>query len=706
MSEPAPSAGEPVEPAAALRDSRVLRMRLVAANASPPIQGDGGLTGKVNYFLGNDPSRWRTNIPTFAKVQYRGVYPGTDLLYYGNRDGRLEYDFVLAPGADPSLIVLEFDGADRIELDASGDLVAWVGGRPVRWQKPVVYQEFNGRRTEIAGAYRLYDGALAFQANSAYRIGFEVAAYDRSQPLVIDPVLVYSTYLGGAQSDDAGAITTDAQGNAIVVGSTSSIDFPTRNALDPNIDGATDAFVAKLSSSGELLHGTYLGGGSREWAMGVQLDRAGNIHLAGVTRSTNYPVVNPLQAVQGGEDDLILTILSPDGSAIHFSTYLGGSGSDGAGHLALDELGNIYAAGWGGLDFPMHHALQPYNQGGAEGLVVKMEAGGKRLLYSTWFGGSGAEILKGIVVDAEGNAYIVGSTSSYDLPIRNAPQPFYAGNTDFFYAKFLPDGSDLVYGSYFGGDDYDIISGPAGVALGPDGALWIAGQCNSRGLATEGVFQTDYAVGPVSILARFNAANGALVAATYFDSAYAETMAVDARGEVWIGGRASETLTLRNPIQAQYGGSGTNWFQAADGYVAKFSADLSALLFCTYFGGSQGEEIASIAVDPKGDLVISGDVGYSPGFPIINAFQPQPGGKGEGFVAKISLAEVLKISRVGRDLMFTWPKSATGYQLESANTLGPGAAWNTVAQPPVAHGDEQIVTLPIESGARFFRLRK
>jgi len=685
---------------------RVLRMRLVGADPSPRVSGGVELRGKANYFLGNDPSQWRTNISTFAKVRYREVYPGTDLVYYGH-EGRLEYDFVLAPGADPSLVALDFQGADRVELDEHGDLIAWVAGRPVCWQKPVVYQEIEGKRHEIAATYRFQRGSVTCQPEASHQIGFALAAFDRSRPLVIDPVLIYATYLGGSGSDYGSGIATDSHGNAYVVGGTMSLDFPTKNAVQPALLRSAAACVTKLNPAGELLFSTYLGGGlyydGSYYPTKVAVDAQGSVYVVGSVTSTNWPLVNPLQTDLGR---MFLTTLSPDGSAISFSTYLGGTSGDLPYALALDPAGNIYVGGGThSQDFPTFNALQPQYSGyDSDGFVIKLEAGGKSIIYSTYYGGTGIERVRGIAADAEGNAYIVGQTSfgNGDLWVKNAYQPYDGGGSpqaDMFYAKILPDGSDLVYASYFGGTHVDGLE--ACIALGPSGTLWIAGQCISPDLATPGAFLTSVSQYGDIILARFNAADGYLVAATYLEGADSPSIAVDGTGDVFVGGLSHGYLPLVNPLQSKPGGG----FQ--DGFVAKFSSDCSSLLFSTYFSGPGAyESVHGLAVDPNGNLLLVGETQSSTGFPIVNAFQPNLKGNSDAFVAKISFAEVLKVGRTGQTLAFSWPASATGYQLESTPTIRAGAAWGKVTITPVVVANEQVVTVDIGAGAQFFRLRK
>ena len=678
---------------------RVLRMRLVGADPSSAVRGDVELRGKANYFLGNEPSRWLTNVPTFAKVRYGEVYPGTDLVYYG-REGRLEYDFVLAPGADPGRVALNFEGADRVELDEQGDLVAWVAGRPVRWQKPVVYQEFEGKRHEIAATYRLQRGSVTCQPDASHQIGFELAAYDRSQPLVIDPVLVYSTYLGGSGSDYGSSIATDAHGNAYVVGYTASLDFPTTNAIQSTTPGSYAGFVTKLNPAGELLFSTCLGVAS-SYVSKVAVDAQGNVYVVGVTMSTNWPLVNPIQTDLGS---MFLTTLSPDGSAISFSTYFGGGSEDTPYGVALDPAGNIYVCGCtASEDFPTHNALQPQHAGGIrDGFVIKFEAGGKSIIYSTYYGGTGPDFILGIAADAEGNAYIAGGTQSADLWVKDAYQPYNGGDAyfhaDMFYAKILPDGSDLVYASYFGGSGNDGLE--ACIALGPSGTLWIAGQCSSPDLATPGAFLTNLSPQYRNIiLARFNAADGYLEAATYMEGPSYPSIAVDGTGDVLIGGLFYGNLPLVNPLQSNRSGG-------SDGFVAKFSSDCSSLLFSTYFCGPGDDYVNGLALDPNGNLLLVGQTAASTRFPIVNAFQPNLKGTSDAFVAKISFAEVLKVKRVGQTLAISWPATATGYQLESTAGTGAGAVWEHVTTPPVVVATEQVVTVDITAGARFFRLKK
>lgn len=719
----------PVVSSADSRSLRVLRMRLVAANPSPPIQGDGGLTGKVNYFIGNDPARWRTNVPTFAKVRYRDVYPGTELVYYGNQEGRLEYDFVLAPGADPNQIALEFDGADRIELDTNGDMVAWVGGLPVRWQKPVVYQEFNGQRIKVACDYRLDGGSLTYEVKRSHRIGFELAAYDSSRPLVIDPVLVYSTYLGGSENDRPGygagrAIAADFQGNACVVGYTKSLNFPVTNALQPQRAGGDDAFVTKLSRSGELLFSTYLGGVGNDYAHAVALDLQGNIYVAGGTISTNFPVVKPLQAALAGSGDGYVATLTSDGATISFSTYWGGTVGDSFNGVAVDPAGNIHLAGgtgdsYGSMmnDFPVQNALQAQFGGGQDAVVVKLKVGGTGVIYSTYFGGSGGfrdggEYASAIAADAEGYTYIVGRTTSYDLPFVNAYQAAITGDitvagypaSDFFYARITPDGSGLVYSSYFG--SYRSEEYPS-LALGPRGELWLVGSvgANSEGLATPGSFQPSIPRDSwAGVVARFNATNGVLEAATYLQNGLCSSVAVDAAGDAWVGGWGYGTwggqgLALVDPLQSSQGNS--------DAFVVKFSSDCSRLLFSTYFGGADADASygLSLCLDPDGNALLFGDTESKTNFPLVNAFQTNLNGTADTFVAKISLSEVLKISRSGQTVNLSWPASATNYILE-ATTVLPTVSWTTVTNTPTVTTNERIVQMPLSGNARFFRLRE
>ena len=299
--------------------SKVLRMKLEGANPRPAVSGLNELEGKVNYFIGNDPEKWHTEIPTFGRVRYEEVYQGVGMVYYGNQR-QLEYDFVVAPGADYKQIAFKFEGADGVALEAgTGDLLLRVGDETVRQQRPVVYQEVNGERQEIESGYVL---------KGAGRVEFAVGQYDASKPLVIDPVLAYSTYLGGSNVDEGRGIAVDSAGNAYVTGITSSTNFPTANAIQGTYAGLKDAFVTKLNANGSaLLYSTYLGGSGEDLGYGIAVDSAGNAYVTGQTTSTNFPSANAVQGTYaGGDADAFVTKLNANGSALLYSTYLGGSG--------------------------------------------------------------------------------------------------------------------------------------------------------------------------------------------------------------------------------------------------------------------------------------------------------------------------------------------------------------------------------------------
>jgi len=374
-------------------------MKLAGANSKAKISGIEELPFRSNYYSGNDPAKWRTNVPSYAKVRYEDVYPGVDLVYYGNQR-QLEYDFVVAPGADPSRISLEFAGADRIEVDDRGDLVLRLGEEQVRFQKPTIYQETHGSRREVAGGYALSDSR---------HVSFHVASYERDQPLIIDPVLLYSTYIGGSGVDNGIDIAVDSAGSVYAAGYTSSLDFPTLSAFDASLGGDSDAFVVKLnltaSGAASLVYSSYLGGSLGDGgSVGVAVDSLGNTYITGSTISPDFPTLNAFDSSYNGDDDIFVAKLSPSGGLL-YSTFLGGSGSDfpNDGTIALDPGGNAYiTGGTTSPDFPTLNAFDPSHNGESDLFVVKLNpaaSGAASLLYSSFVGGSGYDEGLGIAVD-------------------------------------------------------------------------------------------------------------------------------------------------------------------------------------------------------------------------------------------------------------------------------------------------------------------
>src|SRR5216117_694021 len=418
--------------------SVALRMSLVGAAHEPVVSGLEEQPGKANYLIGKDPAKWRTNVPTYAKVHYREVYPGIDLVYYGNQR-QLEYVFILAPGADLKRIVLGFKGAEQLEIDAQGELVLHAADGDIRQRKPVIYQEIDGVQREIAGGY---------VRKGENRVGFQVAAYDRSQPLVIDPVLAYSTYLGGTR------IAVDTDGSAYVVGSTGSTGFPTTTgAFQPNYGGGyVDAFVTKLNPDGSaLVYSTYLGGSGWDEGHGIAVDADGNAYVTGMTNSIDFPTTpGALQTTGGSGYGYIafVTKLNPTGSALVYSTSFGGSNYSGDG-IAVDAAGNAYVTG-----------LRWCNCGtGYEtAFVLKLDPTGSAAVYSTFLGTHSLydgihSYGNGIAVDTAGNAYVTGSTNSSpsNFPITaGAFQSTPGGSSDAFVMKLDPAGG-VVYSTFLGG---------------------------------------------------------------------------------------------------------------------------------------------------------------------------------------------------------------------------------------------------------------
>jgi hypothetical protein len=622
----------------------VLRTRLVGANPVPQVVGLDEQTGQSNYFLGNDPIQWQTNVANYGKVEYRDVYRGINLVYYGNQQ-QLEYDFVVQPGADPNMIGLALDGVQDLTLDAQGNLVVHMAAGDVVEHAPVIYQEGAGGRQAIAGHYVLRDN---------HQAGFAVAAYDHSQPLIIDPILVYSTYLGGSDTDYAQGIAVDAAGNAYVTGNTYSANFPTTpGAFQGTAGGRNNVFIAKLNASGSaLVYSTYLGGGSsNETGRAIAVDSAGNAYVTGITTSVNFPTTpSALQRTMTvGWSHAFLTRLNASGSALVYSTYLGGDSPDRADGIAVDGAGNAYVAGYTASgNFPttpgaFQRTLRGSSPFKGNAFVAKFNtnlAGGASLLYSTYLGGSGLDGFgrsggdgaEGIAVDAAGNAYVTGTAHSTDFPTTPGAfqQTIGGGFYNAFVTKVNASGTALVYSSYLGGADNDFGQG---IAVDRDGNAYVTGDAQSSNFpTTPGAFQRTGR--NAAFVTKVNASGTALAYSTYLGGSSGGQgygIAVDGEGSAYVTGVTSSAdfPVTTGAFQRTLGSRGNNAF------VTRLSAGGSALAYSTYLGGSAGDGGQGIALDGAGNAYVAGWTG-SGDFPTTaGAFQRTLRGRSNAFVAKV-----------------------------------------------------------------------
>lgn len=594
-----------------LTSQSIVRMKFVDGASNPKIDGLEQLPGKSNYFIGKDPAKWRRNVASYARVRYQNIYPGIDMIYYGAQ-GQIEYDFVVAPRANPNAIRLGFDGIERMELDATGDLILYTPGGQVRQRKPLVYQEVKGGRQEIAGRYAL---------KGEREVGFEVGAYDRNRPLVIDPVLAYSTFLGGASTDAAQAVAVDSVGNAYVAGFTDSVDFPTVNALqpmpgnpDPNRFPA-DAFVAKFNRDGSaLLYSTYLGGNDIDYARGIAVDRNGSVCVTGVATSKDFPTKNAIQPAQADGPDLeffgdaFVAKLNAEGSALVFSTYLGGENTDGGLGLALDRVGDIYVVGLtDSSNFPTQRPLQPALKGVENGFVAKLNASGSKLVYSTYLGGSIGDYCVSVAVDNFGAAYITGATGSEDFPTANPLQPTLAGEADAFVAKLDAKGASLVYSTYLGGATYDA---GASIAVDAIGNAYVGGQTFSTDFPLKNPLQGALAGPSDAFIAKFNPTGSALRYSTYLGGAQNEItngIAVDQQGQVYVIGATGATdFPTRDSIQPK-----PDIFESSpffdNAFLTVLNAECSGLVYSTYLGGRKRDFANGVALDVLGNVYVVGE---------------------------------------------------------------------------------------------------
>lgn len=633
----------------------VVKLKLLGADHRATPAGLEALPGRANYYTGNDRSRWITDVSAFGRVRIQDVYRGIDLLYYG-REGQLEYDFVVDPGIKPSAIRMEIEGADRLRIDEDGGLMIEVAGREIRWHKPVIYQESvagaaeseQGARTAVQGEYVL---------TGTRRVGFRVGPYDRSRPLVIDPALDYATYLGGTDftltQEEGQGITADAAGNAAVVGLTPCANFPTTSGAfqkvrnSPAGNSAMDAFVTKLNANGTgLIFSTYIGGTKIEqyggWKMGVAIGSTGDVFVAGMTESNDFPITaGVFQPAMGESDPLnsggeaFVARISTSGALV-WSSFLGGNGLDRPYCLDLDGSDNAYVGGYTAATTSFPTTPGAYQTTGT-GFISKISADGSSLVWSTRLSGVLTKV-QGCVVDDTGHVYATGFSNYGVNTLVTTPGVFQpttgGGGTDAFVAKLNPDGASAAYVTWLGGTGGD---DGWGIAVNAQGEAVVAGNTGGGFPVTAGAYQQTFGGTPYNdaFVAKINADATAIIWASYLGKSAddgARGVGYDDQGRVWVAGNTSahDFPTTADGLQKTWG---ANWYWSP--YLARFSADGAALDYATYFNDNGTAVLQDMAVDSSGRAYMTGEC--AAGLPTTSgAYDRTLGGVYDAWVARFS----------------------------------------------------------------------
>lgn len=708
-------------------------LRLDGARQGVAARGVERLPGTVNYIIGNDPRAWRTDVPTFAGTRFDGVYEGIDVVYHG-RQGHLEFDFVVAPHADPGQIRVAVTGPGDLRLDADGSLVlSEPRGQVVRLAPPVVYQEIAGVRREVPGRY-VREGARD--------VRFAVGDYDRRVALVIDPI-VYATFLGGSAIDGMTNLRLDGAGNIVVLGSTRSFDYPLVAAFQSTNTGLGTpngvCFISKLNPSGSaLIYSTYLGGSGDNACNNGTVDTAGNVYVTGATSAFNYPVTpNALQPAHGGGIyDAYVAKLNPAGSALLYSSYIGGSGFDNARGIAASDAGSVWISGMtSSTNFPVKNAAQgTYGGGICDAFVIKIDtnqAGAASLVFGTYFGGSGSDnggfsggtglVDGGLAIDLAGNVVVTGSTASTNLAVLNALQPTYGGGDfDAFVLKLDGNGAK-VYATYLGGTLLDV-----GFTVGLDrgGFAYVSGISTGGNFPLKNPVQGTFGGGESDAFLAKVSPSGQLVFSTFIGgngNEFPGQIVVDGAGNSYIAGNTSSTnFPLKDPVQGTYGGGDV------DAWIMVVNPTGTYRAFSTYLGGTGSDTGFGIMPDGAGN-VVAGLQTTSTVMPLVSPIQNSNHGAFDSYIAKMTLpnglvSSILPISRsvqtggtatVFATIINTGTDAATGcsilpvsalpvtplYQTTNPATNALTGTPNTPAN--IAAGDFQTFLIALTANAAF-----
>jgi hypothetical protein len=646
-----PTSGQPPD--------AVLRVQLVGPNSLASITGLDQLPGKNNYFRGNDPSKWVKDVPTYAKLQYAAIFPGIDLVYYGNQ-GQLEYDFVVSPGVDSRPIRLNFSGARGLRIDPpTGDLVMSVGKQEVRFHKPVAYQN------EPAGESKHFVAA-EYQLHARNQVSFAVGSYDHTRNLVIDPTLSYSTYLGGSNNDYGTALAMDSSGSAYLTGYTGSTNFPVTAGAFQTICGGGcagstyDAFVSKLDPTGSfLVYSTYLGGSGDDYGQGIALDASGDAYIVGQTLSATFPVTpGAFQTRCGGGSgktcpggDIFITELNPEGNGLVYSTYLGGSGVDQGNAIALDANNDAYVTGFTqSTNFPVTPGAFQNTctcTTRSVAFVTEMNSTGTALVYSTYLGGSFSDVGYAIALDSSDNAYLTGYTHSSNFPTTpGAFQTSFNADTAAWVTKMNSTGTALVYSTYLGGNTTATTQCEAcgtSIAVDSSGDAYVCGLTAEQNFpTTPGAYQTTFmgaTNGHDAFITELNPTGSGLVVSTYLGGngdTGATSIALDASNNIWVRGNTKSTVFPVTPGAFQTANAG-----AYDAFVSELNNAASQLLYSTYLGGSgteYGGATKLLVVDENvpPNVYVTGYTN-STNFPVsAGSVQTTLGGENDSFVTKFA----------------------------------------------------------------------
>lgn len=735
------AAGDPRSGAASdtATAASVVRMKLQGAAPKAKVAGTQPLPGKSNYFLGNDPRKWRIHVPNYARVEYTNIYPGVDLVYYGTQ-GQLEYDFVVAPGASAERIALEFDGAQPT-LAANGDLTLDIRGGDLRFHKPLIYQSKDGSRQAVDGSYIV----------TSNRVSFALGNYDHSRALVIDPLLVYSTYLGGTKLSEGDAMAIDSAGSVYVTGHTLSSDFPTKNPIEPYHTGGAcaggtclDVFVTKFNATGTaLVYSTFLGGMNDDYGFGIAVDSAKNAYVVGRTASNDFPVAGAMVHPVCGEIlvmgvptgtcdethfDAFATKLNSSGSGIVYSSFIGGTADDWATGVAVDSAGEAYIVGQTQSQTPTGDVNNPgfpitpstgflttLPAGGQiDTFFVKLNASGGGPLYGTFLGSTTVVANSpgaGIAVDKSGNAYVTGFTNAPDFPVTTGafktscvPPPLRLGlcnGNQAFVSKLNPALSlkaSLIYSTYLGGTTTAASDQGNAIAVDSAGSAYVTGLASSADFpTTTGAFQTSCVVFSGACTAAFvtklNTTGTGLVYSTFLgdetppngkvgNAAQGFAIAVDGSKNAYVTGWVHEanpgnpSFPVVNPLQTP-----------GVVFLSKLSPTGKALLFSTHFGGTATEQGSGIAVDAKASVYVAGFTLSHDFTTTLGAFQTSEAGP-----LSNPNAFAFKIATVAADLSLTNAAPGTitsgsnlSYVIDTTNT-GPDTAASVVMSDTVPAG--------------------